>query len=195
MAMDVESGRILTTGGGWDSGGNGMWILLLAFLFMFRGGGWGGDGGHHEGGGYGGDVYKRHDAEFAALNRNEWDLQKEGIVGRFESRIASLECCCQTNQNIKDVSCEVAKQGELTRAHESQLAQNATIAAMQAKISELESIKYSDRTVEKLYERFRHEGYGGNCGCGPNFRPVYAFDQPIRYAPVREEERRHCDVA
>jgi len=167
MAMVTEPNLIMSDNNGWGGGGGGIWILLLAFLFMFRGGNWGGGyGDGREGRGCCDDHYKRHDAEFAALNRNEWDLQKEGIVGRYEARIADLECCCKTNGNIEKVSCAVVEQGEKTRALMVELEQRQTIAAMQAKIAELEAIKFSDRTAGIVLEKL------GNWHCNPSHPPI-----------------------
>jgi len=92
MAMVDVSDNIGGGGfGGWGGGSNGMWILLLAFLFMFRGG----FGGEHRGGhdgGYG-ENYKRYDADFDYLKRDNWDLQKEGLVRGYQAEIAQLKCC------------------------------------------------------------------------------------------------------
>jgi len=187
MAVVETPDRIMTTGGwGDNSGGGAMWMLMMfAFLFLFRGrDGFGGDGGY----GRGDDVYKRHDAEFGALNRNNWDLQKETLNSSWASRLQNEQCCCTTNQNIKDVGCEVKQQGELTRAFEATLVKDQTIAAQAAKIAELEADKNCLKTARLVREELRNEGYGhggyGN-GCAPHFvRPVMAYDQPIRYAPT-----------
>jgi len=183
--------RIMTTGG-WDSGGSGMWILLLAFLFMFRGGGFGGDG-HRDGnhGGGCGDNYKRYDADFRELRRDDWELQKEGLIGRYESRIANLECCCKTNGNIGEVKCEVKEQGEKTRAlmielelKEALARKDAEIAAMGLKLNRIE-------TVNETVAALRGHGcypFGGHGG----FIPAPAGYRYEGYAPGTPEGRGGC---
>jgi hypothetical protein len=159
MAMVETPDRIMTTGG-WDNGGSGMWILLLAFLFMFRGG-FGGDG-YGKGGGYDGGCgtnYKRYDADFDYLKRDNWDLQKEGLIGRYEARIAQLECCCKTNDNIKDVRCEVKEQGEKTRALMIELEQKELIERQRERITALEVRASEDRIVDRLVAR----GFNRHC--------------------------------
>jgi len=165
MAMVEKPDLIMTTGGyggggdcGW--GGNGMWILLLAFLFMFRGRDGFGGGGHDGGGyGYGGgcsDPYRRYDADFNYLKRDNWDLQKEGLVGRYEARIADLECCCKTNANIEGIRCEVKDQGEKTRCLMENLQKETVMEAMRAKISALETAGSEARIINGVLDRLGH---------------------------------------
>jgi len=190
MAVVETPDRIMTTGMG--DGNGSMWMLMMfAFLFLFRGRGEGGFGG--DGYGRGDDVYKRHDAEFGALNRNNWDLQKETLNTSWAARLQQEQCCCATNQNIKDVGCEVKQQGEMTRAFEATLVKDQTIAAQAAKIAELEADRNCLKTARLVKEELRNESYGHN-NCAPHFyRPVMAYDQPIRYAPICDRDDRRFE--
>jgi hypothetical protein len=180
MAVVETPDRIMTTGMG--DGNGSMWMLMMfAFLFLFRGrDGFGGGDGYG-----GGDVYKRHDAEFGALNRSNFDLQKETLNTSWASRLQNEQLGFYTNQNIKDVSCEVAKQGELTRAHETSLVKDQTIAALTAQLAEAKANENCLKTARLVKEELRNDGYGHGGNCAPHFyRPVMAYDQPIRYAPT-----------
>jgi len=147
MAMVETPDRIMTTGG-WDNGGSGMWILLLAFLFMFRGGGFGGCGDGGYGGGY--DAYKRSDAEYAALNRNDFDMQKEYLNQSWASRLQAEKCCCDQLQATAAVKCAVETEAEKTRALMVTLQKDATITAQANEICGLKAKISEDRIVERL---------------------------------------------
>jgi len=209
MAMVETPDRIMTTGGWGDNGGGSMiWIILFAFLFMFRGGGFGGCGdGHRDGGyrgddGYGGGNYKRYDADFDYLKRDNMQIEKEQIRASYEAKIAELECCCKTNANIDSVRCEVKEQGCLTRQQNLDLENREIIRSLTAEnnalrqeASEARIIAGVDRKFDERFDRLArsnhgHYGYGhggGHCGF-----PVMAAVEPIRYVPeVRDDGCRH----
>jgi len=133
-----------------EGNGSWVWVILLAFLFMR--GGWDGRDGHHDGGDYERDHnrYDRRDADFRELRTENWQQQKEILKSGYEDRIADLKCCCETNQNIKDVKCEVAEQGEKTRALMISLEKDETIRRQADTIAALQLAASEDRIVDRL---------------------------------------------
>ena len=197
MAMVETPDRIMTTGGWGDNGGgSAIWLILFAFLFMFRGRdgfGEGRDGGHHGGGDYGGydgGIFRRNDANFEYLKRDNWDIQKEQLKASYEDRIKDLECCCKTNGNIDSVRCEVKEQGEKTRCLMVELEQKEALQRLTEKNAALEARLGRDEILHGvnrlLDERLgRHEGHRGDCDCGFHVRGRV---EPIRYVPECDKE-------
>jgi hypothetical protein len=196
MAVVETPDRIMTTGGwGGENGGMGM-LFMFALLFLFRGGGaWGGGDGYHNGGGYRGGHdgsgcgtnYKRYDADFDYLKRDNWDLQKENLTRGFQQQLAQQECCCKTNENINAVRCEIKDQGLETRGLMVALQKDATIAALQAENARLNALAGEDRIVHRLASMYGNGHHNGDrCGF-----PLRGFVEPIRFSADRDDDCRH----
>ena len=154
MALVETPDRIMSTGGDWGGGGNGMWILLLAFLFMFRGGfGHGGhdgyrDGGHRYADGAGcHDNYKRYDAQFHELRMENLGMQKTMMQENFHSQLRAQECCCQTQAGLAAIRAEVAQQGAETRCEMRTINNETIIANQAARIASLEREANREATI------------------------------------------------
>jgi len=119
--------------------GNGAWWIIILFLFAFVGWGNGGYGGFGNGGGGAADNYVLA-SDFATIQRqlsdgfnsidNALDRQNTGIcdLGYTQAQLINgvqmtnmqnanaiqtqlADCCCKTQQNIKDVDYNIATTG------------------------------------------------------------------------------------
>ena len=193
--MDNKSYYDSSQGGFGFGGGGAIWIFLLAFLFMFRGGhgeGYGRDGGRRD---YedGRDRYTRYDADFREQRSEGYFTKYEAQKERYEGMLRAEKCCCETNQHILGVKCEVKDQGMETRAQALDLYNRGLIERKDAEIAMLAAYKNRKETVDEILGALRcgHNhglGFGGYGG----FIPAPAGHYYHGYTVDRNERRGCC---